>query len=244
MRIWRSDWAQLAALADADMAQRLGAEVDGPADLDPLRIDVETLEIAAGQPGVVVVALVLHPRRQRDHRQVVGVGDAIDVAGQANRDGRQGDALGQSAAGGRALDVERGPAAGLADRPAHALAELSQALDQAERRGGLALAQRGRGDGRDVDVLSGGGILQPSQDLLVVHLGQPVSVGDELVVSQTQLAGELLNRLHVSLGRLGDLPVLHATRIQLHHTDINLTILQIRARQPTTTIIVENRQNR
>ena len=64
--------------------------------------------------------------------------------------------------------------------------------------------------------LAVGRIAQPGQDLLIVHLGELVPVRDQLIVAQTEFAGQPLNRLHAFLSRLGDLPVLHYTGVKIH----------------------------
>jgi len=206
----------LLAKADADVAKGLGAEVHHPADLDAIRIDVQAFELALGQAGVVVVPLVLEPSGQGDHRQVVGVGHAIEIARQADGDRRQGHALSQAPTRGGALDIERRGAARLANGSADPFAEPAEALDQADRRGRLALTQRRRGDRGHIDVLGDRTIGQAGEDLLVVHLRQLVSVRDQLVVPQPHLAGQTLNGFHAFLGRLGDLPILHYTGIKIH----------------------------
>ena len=81
-----------AAKADDDVSQRLGAEIDNPAQLHAGRIDVEAPH--AGQPlqlFVVVVAFMLHAGGQGHHGQVVGVHDVIDIAGQSQRKFGHGD---------------------------------------------------------------------------------------------------------------------------------------------------------
>ena len=98
-----------------------------------------------GQSGVVVVELVLDAAGQGHHGQVVGVGDGVDVAGQAQAEIGQGDALGQTAAGGGALDVEGRTAGGLADGADDLLADLAESFDQAHGGGGLALPPAGWG---------------------------------------------------------------------------------------------------
>ena len=64
--------------------------------------------------------------------------------------------------------------------------------------------------------LAVGRVAQPGQDLLIVHLGELVPIRDQLVVVQAEFAGEPLNRLHAFLSRLGDLPILHYTRVKIH----------------------------
>ncbi len=56
-----------AAKAHGDVAQRLGAVVHDPAELDLLWVDVEATQATFGQLLVGVVALMLHPRGQGNH---------------------------------------------------------------------------------------------------------------------------------------------------------------------------------
>ena len=93
---------------------------------------------AGGEPGVVVVALVLHAAVERHHREVVRVRDRVDVAGEAEGEVRERHDLREAAARGAALDVERGAAGGLAHAADHLLAEAPEPLHEAERGGGLA----------------------------------------------------------------------------------------------------------
>ena len=144
-----------AADADDDVAQGLGAEVHDPAHLDAGGVDVQAPH--AGQAGellVGVVALMLHAGGQRHHGEVVGVHDVVDVAGQPQGEFGHGDQQRVAAAGRRALDVHGGAAGGLPQGAADVLAALAQTFHESDRGRALALAERGRGDGGDLDVLS------------------------------------------------------------------------------------------
>ena len=169
-----------------------------------------------GQRLVVVVVFMLHARRQRHHGQVVGVGNGVDVAGEANRERRERDALRQAAAGGRALDVEGGPAAGLAEGAHHRLAEPAQSLHQAHGGRRLAFAQRRGRDGRDVDVLGPLHTAKPAHHTAIVNLGQITPHGYEFVIMEAQLSRNLGDGLHRGLCGLGNLPIFHFGRIENH----------------------------
>ena len=164
-----------AAEADLHVAQALRAEVDRPAHLHALGVDVEALQAARGEPGIVVVALVLHAAVERHHREVVRVRDRVDVAGEAEREVRERNDLREAAARRAAFDVERGAAGRLAYAADHLLAEAPQPLHEAERGGGLALAERGRRDRRHVDVLRALLLAKALQHLRHVHLGKAAS---------------------------------------------------------------------
>ncbi len=206
----------LAALADGDVAQCLGAEVDDPFELHVGRIDIESLETAFRETRVVVVGFVLHPGGQRHHAQVVGVDDGVDVAGQAQRERGQGDALGETATGGAALDVERRSAAGLADGADGALTEETQAFNQPHGGRGLALAERRWRDGGHINVLARGLVLQALEHLHVVNLGELPPHGDDFIRQQTGLLGNLPDRLHRGFRNFGNLPVLEFGRVEFH----------------------------
>ena len=207
----------LAALADRDVAQSLRTEIERPLHLYGGGIDVEALELALGQAGIVVVVLVLHARGEGYHGQVVRVGNRVDVAGHADREGGQRYALGQPATRRRPLDVEGGTGAGLADRAHDALAELAEALHQTHGCGGLALAQGGGGDRRDVDVLGAALIPHAIKHLDEVHFPELASHRDQLLALESHLVGHLLERLHTLFGGFGDLPVLHLCGVESHN---------------------------
>ena len=106
----------LAALAYPDVAQSLGTEVHGPFHLNGVGVDIYSFQVAFCQPGIVIVAFVLHARVKRDHTKIVSVGDTVDIARQADGKRRQWNTLRQAPAGGGTLNIESRPAAGLADR--------------------------------------------------------------------------------------------------------------------------------
>ena len=68
---------------DDNVAQRLRTKIHDPAHFHTRGVDVQAAH--AGQPFqlfVVVIALVLHAGSQCHHRQVMGIHDVIDIAGQ------------------------------------------------------------------------------------------------------------------------------------------------------------------
>ena len=149
---------------------------------------------------------MLHAGVQRCHGQIVGVHDVVDVAGQAQRKLSHGDQQGVAAAGSGALDVHGRAAGGLAQAASHVLAQVSQPLDEAQRRGGLALSQRRGGDGRDLDIFAAGPVLQPLHDAQKIQLGR-LAVGNKLLRQEAHPAAELLHRRQRPLCRRADLPV-------------------------------------
>ena len=170
----------------------------------------------AAEPGVVVVALVLHAAVERHHREVVRVRDRVDVAGKAEREVRERHDLREAAARRAALDVERGAAGGLAHAADHLLAEAPEALNEAERGGGLALAERGRRDRGHVDVLRALLFAEALQHLRDVHLGEHVAVGRPFAGLEAEFGRELRRRAQRLFRRLGDFPVFHLRRIKFH----------------------------
>ena len=220
---------ELAPAADLDVAETLRTEIHRPLELDALGVDVETLEAALREPGIVVVALVLHARVERDHRDVVRVSDRVHVAREPERKRGERNHLREATACGGTLDVESRAAGRLPDAPDDLLAEFAQALDETEGRRRLAFAQRSRRNRRHVNVLRLSGLTQPLQHLRDVDLRQVLAIGIPLVLTKTELCGEVRRRAQVFFGRLGDLPVLHLRGIKLDH--LRLLNLQL---QPST----------
>ena len=202
-----------AADADDDVAQTLGAEVQDPAHLYPLGVDIQALEAPLGQLLVVVVALVLHTGVEGHHGQVVGVHDVVDVASEAQGELSHGHQQGVAAASRSTLDVHGGAAGGLTQAATYVHTQLAQALNEAQRGGGLALAQGGGGNGSHFNEFAVGLILQAVHDLDEVQLGG-LAVGDDLVGQQAQLLPEILHGGQGLLRFLGDLPVLVNSGIQ------------------------------
>ena len=160
---------------------------------------------------------MLHPRGQGHHGQVVGVGDGVDVAGEPDGEGRQRDALGQAAAGRRALDVEGRAAAGLADRADHASCRACPG--PATRPMVVVVLPSPSGVGVMAVTsmyLAVGAVLQtrPGRCWKSTLASLPAHRDQLVVRAGPARAASCCDRLHVLLGRLGDLPVLHLARIQ------------------------------
>jgi hypothetical protein len=141
------------AKADDDAPKGLGAEINSPFPLHSPWIDVQPLQSTFRELLIGVVELVLEAGGEGDHGQVVGAGDGVDIAGEAEGKLGHGDKKGISSARGCSLDVEGGTRGGLADAAAHVLPPPGQALDEAQRGGGLSLTERRGRDSRDFDVL-------------------------------------------------------------------------------------------
>jgi hypothetical protein len=124
-----------------------------------------------------------------DHRgeQVVRGGDRVHVTGQVQVQQLERDRLAVAAAGRAALDAERRAHAGLADRDRGGPADVPERHPEADRGGGLALAERSGRDRGDDDVLGLRAVLQlfdgPQVDLgdvIAVLLDQPGRDADAL----------------------------------------------------------------
>ena len=186
------DAVEPAAEAVDDLAHGAVVEVDHAAPRDRQRVDLEL--VAVHQVGV-------------DHggEQVVGRADGVDVAGEVEVEVLHGDDLRVAAAGGAALDAEDRAQRGLAQGEHDLLADLRHGLGEADGGDGLALAQRRRRDGRDVDDLAVGLGGEALEDGHVVDLGLVAAVQLELVLEDAGLGGDLLDGLEG--GCLGDLDV-------------------------------------
>ncbi len=107
-----------------------------------------------------------HAHVERSRQKVIGSRDRVDIAGQVQIEIFHGDYLAVSAAGRATLDTKGGALAGLANGGDHLVAQVSaQRLAEADRRGGLSLAERGWGNGGDIHVNSIRNILQSLQNL-------------------------------------------------------------------------------
>ena len=195
--------------SDLDVSEPLRAEIDCPAELYARRIHVETFERAFGEPRVVVVAFVLHARIERDHREIVRVGDGVYVACEAERKRRQRHRLREPAARGRALDVESGAARRLADASDDALSEPAEPFHEPEGRSGFAFAERGRRYRCDVDVFPPTAGAGPRKYSARVELGEKPPVRLPFVFPEIELSSERRCALERRKRRFGDLPVFH-----------------------------------
>ena len=121
----------LAANAVDDMAQLTIVHVDDALPGDALDVDAELVTLL----NVVV---------EHSGQQVVGGTDGMEVTGKVQVNVLHGDDLGPTAAGGTALHAKHGTERRLAQGHGALNAATTQAVGQADGRGGLALA-RGRG---------------------------------------------------------------------------------------------------
>ena len=181
-----------AAEAVDDLAHGAVVEVDAAAPGDGQRVDVEL---------VAVHEVAVDHRRE----QVVGRADGVDVAGEVQVEVLHRQQLRVAAAGRAALDPEDRAERGLAERQHRVHAERVHRLGEADGGDRLALAERRRGDGGDVDDLAVGLVLEAVEQGHVVDLGLVATVELQLVLEDAGLLGDRLDGLHG--GGLGDLDV-------------------------------------
>ena len=132
---------------------------------------------------------------QHGGQQVVGRADGVEIAGEVQIDVFHGHDLGVAAAGRAALDAEDGPERRLAQRHHHVLADLAQAVGQADRGRRLAFAGgRGR-DGRDQHELAVG-TLAVFEEIDVVDLGLGAAVELQILPVDPRAARHFLDRKH------------------------------------------------
>ena len=128
------------------MARSLRSTTATPGDGD--RVDLELVavhEVAVDHGG----------------QQVVGGADGVDVAGEVQVEVFHGEELRVAAAGGAALDAEDRAERRLAQGQHGVDADRVHRLGETDGGDGLALAERRRGDRRDVDDLAVGLVLEP-----------------------------------------------------------------------------------
>ena len=139
---------------------------------------------------VAPVDVVVHHRCQ----QVVGRADGVEVAGEVEVDVLHRHHLGIAAAGSPPLHAEAGAEARLAQRHDGLLADPVEAVAEADRGGGLALAGRGRRDRRHQDQLAVRPVLQRA-DVVEGDLRLVVAVGDQVLKRDAEaVLGEIENR--------------------------------------------------
>ena len=130
-----------------DAAERAVVDVEHPLPRDAVRVEPER---------VAAVEMVVHHGGQ----QVVRRSHRVEVAGEVQVQVLEGDDLAVAATGGATLDPEGRSHGGLTDGDGRPLPDAGERLPEADRRRGLSLPERGRGDGRDHDVAGGRAVRQ------------------------------------------------------------------------------------
>ena len=168
---------------------------------------------------------MLHARRQRRHAQVVRIGDGIDVARQPQRKRCQREALRQSAAGRAALDVEGRSARRLPNGGDDALPQPAEPLREPHRGRRLAFSQRRRRHCRHVNILGAGlTIPEAAQHGFRIDFSVGTPVAGHLFRQQAKFGGQRFHGFELRFCRLGNLPVGHFDRIQIHDRNKNETV--------------------
>ena len=109
-----------------------------------------------------------------------------------------------------------GPPEGWRMAPITDLLALAESLHQAHGAGGLAFAERGGGDGGDVDIFAVGPVLEAFQDFPVVELGDVMAMGQQFFFGQAELLAELVHGFHAAFRLFGDFPVRVFGGVQSH----------------------------
>ena len=180
-----------------------GAEPDDHVAQHPV-VDVE--HAPPGDVVLVDLAVVALEQVVVQHRRehVVRGGDGVEVAGEVQVERLHRHHLRVAAARRAALDAEGRAHRRLPDGHRGALADVAHGLAEADRGGGLALTERGRGDGRDHHVL---GLRPVGQlvDRVELDLGDVAAVRGDQVRRDAHLGGDVDQR--PQRRRLGDLEV-------------------------------------
>ena len=145
---------------------------------------------------IAPVDVVVEHRRQ----QIVRAGDGVEVAGEVQIDVLHRHHLGIAAAGRPALDAEAGPERGLAQAAHGLLADAVEAVAEAHRGRGLALAGGRRRDGGDEDQLAVLVLLR-AVDEVEGHLGLVGAVVEQRAVGDADALSDLGDRLHGGFAR-------------------------------------------
>ena len=160
-----------------------------------------------------MIALVLHAGVERDHREIVGVRDCIDISCKAKRKRRKRHNLRKPAAGGRAFYVKSRPAGRLADAADNFLAELAEPLHKSERRRCFSFAKSCGRDGGNIDIFPFTPCAYAFKDLGNINLCENVAIRRPFVISQIEFFGQICSLAKVSFGGFGNLPILHFCRV-------------------------------
>ena len=157
-----------AAQPDDHVSQRSVADVDDARPGNRVGVDAQRV-------------LVMDAVVQERGGQIVRRSNRVVVAGQVEIEVLHRNDLAVATAGRPALDAEDRSERRLADRRRGLPTDSVQALRQADRGGGLALAQRRRVDGRDHDVLAPRALRLQPDDGLEPDLGLDRAVQLDLV---------------------------------------------------------------
>ena len=209
------------AEADLHLSESLAAEVHYEVPLDPLGVDVQSLQTDLSETLVVIVSLVLHTGVESYHSEVVSVHDVVDVAGESKGELGHRDEQSVSAACGCSLNVHGRSAGGLAQASAYVLSELAKTFDKTKARGGLTFSERSRSDSRYFNELSVRLVLETLHDLDEVQL-RSLSERNDLVREKAHLFSEPFYGREIFFCIFCDLPVFVLCRIKSCHFYLRL----------------------
>ena len=170
-----------------DGAQRAVVHVHDAAPGDAARVEPERVA-----PVDVIV--------EQGREEVVGGRYGVEIAREVQVDVLHRYDLRVAAAGRAALDAEAGTQRGLTQATHGPLADAVEAVAQADRGGGLALARRRRRDGRDQDQLAVLVLLR-RVDEIERHLGLVGPVIQQRAVGDADPLSDLGDRLHLGFAR-------------------------------------------
>ncbi len=131
----------------------------------------------------------------KSREQIIGRADGMHVAREMEVEILHRDNLAVAPAGRPALDAEDRPERRLANTGDDLLADFVKTEGKTYGRDCLALTQRRRGYGRDIDILAVRPVFQPV-DQAKLYLGLVVAVELQFVVLDADGRGYLANRLH------------------------------------------------
>ncbi len=174
----------LVAQAHDDVAYRPIIDIHDTVPGDRVGVDVELLETFALEEGIAPAVFVVDAGVDGGGAEVVGHADCVNVAREVQIEVLHGHDLAVAPARSTTLDAERGPHRWLTDCSHGSVPQMSQRLSQANRGGGLALAQRGGGYGRHVNIPGGGTV---SEFLLYIQmdLGFVSAVEFEIILGES-----------------------------------------------------------
>ena len=167
----------LAPEADHQVAKGPVVHVHHPSPCDPTGVDSQRVALLE-----VVV----------DHRgeEVVGHPHGVDVSGEVEVDLLHGKDLGVASSRSSSLDPEAGPERGFPKAQHGTLALAHQGLSETDGNGGLAFPRRGGGGGGDEDQFPLRTVLQGAEKAQI-HLGLVATIGDEVLLRNPQIPGDL-----------------------------------------------------
>ena len=173
------------------------------------------LELPFRQFSIVIVPFVLHPGRQGDHGQVMGIDDVVDVSGEPEREFRHGDEKGFPSPCSRSLHIHGRTAGRLTETAPDILPPFAESFDQAHARRRFSFSEGGRGDRGYLDILSVWPFLQTLHDLDVIELAQ-FPHGDNFFRLKAELVPPLVHRGHIFFRDVRNLPICEFSWICLH----------------------------